>query len=99
MGKDVDGACCDACRQFGDQSAVPEAPPVPELRATHERVIIRVMERGGEPTDYRPTGPEVRIGRVQGNDIVLPKGNVSKRASAIVFEDDKVIVVDLKSSC
>ncbi len=42
--------------------------------------------------------PEVTIGRVQGNDIVLPKGNVSKRHARIVLKDGKFIIVDLKST-
>lgn len=42
--------------------------------------------------------PEVTIGRVPGNDVVLPKGNVSKRHSRIVLRDNRFIVVDLKST-
>src|SRR6188472_755365 len=42
--------------------------------------------------------PEVTIGRVPGNDVVLPKGNVSKRHSRIVLKDNRFIVVDLKST-
>src|SRR5512143_1042359 len=42
--------------------------------------------------------PEVTSGRVQGNDIILPKGNVSKRHSRIVLKDGKFIIVDLKST-
>src|SRR5205085_10174571 len=32
------------------------------------------------------------------NDIILPKGNVSKRHSRIVLKDGKFIIVDLKST-
>jgi pilus assembly protein CpaF len=35
---------------------------------------------------------------VPGNDVVLPKGNVSKRHSRIVLKDNRFIVVDLKST-
>src|SRR5690606_11302813 len=42
--------------------------------------------------------PEVTIGRVQGNDVILPKGNVSKRHARIVLKDGKFIIVDLKST-
>jgi len=42
--------------------------------------------------------PEITIGRVNGNDIILPAGNISKRHARIVFKDDKYIVVDLKST-
>src|SRR4029078_13709823 len=38
------------------------------------------------------------MGVVQGNDIILPKGNVSKRHSRIVLKDGRFIIVDLKST-
>ncbi len=41
---------------------------------------------------------EITFGRVQGNDVVLPYGNVSRRHARIVVRDDKVILVDLKST-
>src|SRR5690606_30058422 len=37
-------------------------------------------------------------GRVQGNDIMLPKGNVSKRHARLVFRDGRFIVSDLNST-
>src|SRR5260370_40472761 len=59
---------------------------------------IRVNEKGGEAKGLEFDKPEVTIGRVQGNDISLPKGNVSKRHSRIVLKDGKFIIVDLKST-
>src|SRR5258707_3278218 len=59
---------------------------------------IVVNEKGGEQKRLEFDKPEVTIGRVQGNDVVLPKGNVSKRHSRIVLKDGKFIVVDLKST-
>src|SRR5262245_40038886 len=59
---------------------------------------IVVNEKGGEQKRLEFDKPEVTIGRVQGNDIILPKGNVSKRHSRIVFKDGKFIIVDLKST-
>lgn len=41
---------------------------------------------------------EITIGRVEGNEIVLPEGSVSKRHARIVFRDGKFIVIDLKST-
>src|SRR5262249_41732220 len=55
-------------------------------------------EKGGEQRRMDFDKPEVTIGRVQGNDIILPKGNVSKRHSRIVLKDGKFIIVDLKST-
>src|SRR6516165_7060467 len=59
---------------------------------------IVVNEKGGEQKRLEFDKPEVTIGRVQGNDIVLPKGNVSKRHARIVLKDGKFIIVDLKST-
>jgi pilus assembly protein CpaF len=59
---------------------------------------IVVNEKGGEQKRLEFDKPEVTIGRVQGNDIILPKGNVSKRHSRIVLKDGKFIIVDLKST-
>lgn len=57
-----------------------------------------ITEKGGENRRIVFNKPEVTIGRVQGNDIVLPKGNVSKRHARIVLKDGKFIIVDLKST-
>ncbi len=59
---------------------------------------ILVSEKGGDSKRLEFDKPEVTIGRVQGNDIILPKGNVSKRHSRIVLKDGKFIIVDLKST-
>jgi pilus assembly protein CpaF len=59
---------------------------------------IHIQEKGGEQRRMVFNKPEVTIGRVQGNDIVLPKGNVSKRHARIVLKDGKFIIVDLKST-
>ena len=59
---------------------------------------VIITEKGGEQRRMDFDKPEVTIGRVQGNDIILPKGNVSKRHSRIVLKDGKFIIVDLKST-
>ncbi len=41
---------------------------------------------------------DLTIGRTDNNDIVLPKGNVSKHHARIIVKDDNFIVVDLKST-
>ena len=99
MGKDADGACCESCRLFGDAPAVLEPTPSVPLRAAPEDVRILVQEKGGVVREITPTGPEVLVGRVQGNHVVLPKGNISKRQCRFVFEDGKVIVQDMASTC
>src|SRR6201982_2815806 len=59
---------------------------------------VVITEKGGEQRRLDFDKSEVTIGRVQGNDIILPKGNVSKRHSRIVLKDGKFIIVDLKST-
>ncbi|RZO60022.1 MAG: FHA domain-containing protein, partial [Sandaracinaceae bacterium] len=59
---------------------------------------VVITEKGGAQRRLDFDKNEVTIGRVQGNDIILPKGNVSKRHSRIVLKDNRFIVVDLKST-
>jgi pilus assembly protein CpaF len=59
---------------------------------------VVITEKGGAQRTLDFDKNEVTIGRVQGNDIILPKGNVSKRHSRIVLKDNRFIVVDLKST-
>ncbi|MFT5358717.1 MAG: pilus assembly protein CpaF, partial [Polyangiales bacterium] len=59
---------------------------------------VVITEKSGGQRRMEFDKNEVTIGRVQGNDIILPKGNVSKRHSRIVLKDNRFIVVDLKST-
>jgi pilus assembly protein CpaF len=61
-------------------------------------VILTLTEKGGEPRQLSFEKNEVTVGRVQGNDIVLPKGNVSKRHCRIYIQDGHFSVEDLKST-
>ncbi len=61
-------------------------------------IAINMTEKGGEQRRLEFDRDEVTIGRVQGNDIVLAKGNVSKRHARIVNKEGKLVVVDLKST-
>lgn len=63
-----------------------------------EMYSIVIQEKNGPRRVETFDQNEVTIGRVQGNDIVLPKGNISKRHSRIVLRDGKFIIVDLKST-
>ncbi|HJK98748.1 MAG TPA: FHA domain-containing protein, partial [Polyangiaceae bacterium LLY-WYZ-14_1] len=64
----------------------------------HAVFTVVIHERGGAERRLHFDKGEVTVGRVQGNDVILPKGNVSKRHSRIVFKDDRFVVVDLKST-
>src|SRR5256886_8748324 len=48
---------------------------------------IIIQEKGGEQPRMVFNKPEVTIGRLQGNDIVLSKCNRSKRHAQIVLKD------------
>ncbi|MDP3277091.1 MAG: ATPase, T2SS/T4P/T4SS family [Deltaproteobacteria bacterium] len=57
-----------------------------------------ITEKGGPSKELDFDKDEVTIGRVPGNDIVLPGNNVSKRHSRVVRQDGRYFVVDLKST-
>lgn len=97
MGKDVD-PCCETCKLFGDEAAFP-AIDTPPLRAMHTDVRILVLQHGLELATVRPAGVVVNVGRVPGNDVVLPSGTISKRQCVITFRDGDVIVEDRRSTC
>jgi hypothetical protein len=59
---------------------------------------IVISEKGGAERREAFQQPELSIGRVQGNDLMLAKGNVSKRHARLVFRDGRFIVTDLNST-
>ena len=59
---------------------------------------VTLMERGGESRRLTFDKGEIVVGRVQGNDIILSKGNVSKRHCRIAVKDGRVVAVDLEST-
>lgn len=61
-------------------------------------LTITVSEKGGQQSTFEFTKPEITIGRMKGNDIVLPKGNVSKRHSRIIIGDSQFSIMDLGST-
>jgi pilus assembly protein CpaF len=68
------------------------------LRAGPQMFQISINEKGGQPRSMDFDKAEITVGRVQGNDIVLPKGNISKRHSRLVVKDGKFIIMDLQST-
>src|SRR3989440_3466184 len=61
-------------------------------------LAIVISEKGGAERREIFEKHEINVGRVQGNDLMLPKGNVSKRHARLLFRDGRVIVTDLKST-
>jgi pilus assembly protein CpaF len=62
-------------------------------------IKLTLQEKNGEPKLLTFDKDEITIGRVSGNDIVLAKGNVSKRHSRFTVKSPgQVEVADLKST-
>jgi pilus assembly protein CpaF len=61
-------------------------------------IKLTITEKGGEPKALSFDKDDVSIGRVSGNDIVLPKGNVSKRHSRLSLRNGQIEIADLKST-
>src|SRR5271154_5954333 len=59
---------------------------------------IIISEKGGAERRETLDKNEINVGRVQGNDLMLPKGNVSKHHARLLFRDGRFIVTDLKST-
>jgi pilus assembly protein CpaF len=61
-------------------------------------IKLTITEKGGETKALSFDQHEVTIGRVQGNDIVLAKGNISKRHTKIESSGGRMTVSDMKST-
>ena len=61
-------------------------------------LTVSISEKGGKPLVREFEQTEVNIGRVRGNDIVLPKSNVSKHHLRILHTAAGVSVEDTKST-
>ncbi len=61
-------------------------------------VVVTITEKGGGSRVENFDKSEISIGRIQGNDIVLPKSNISKRHARLVVNDGAVVVIDSKST-
>src|SRR5262245_18641245 len=72
------------------------ASPTQSSKATAFSIVIH--EKGGTERREVFETSEVSVGRVQGNHIVLPKGNVSKRHARLLYRDGRFIVTDLNST-
>ena len=59
---------------------------------------VILTEKGGPTQRLDFECEEITIGRVDENDICLPKGNISKKHTKIVVKDGKIIVLDFKST-
>jgi pilus assembly protein CpaF len=60
--------------------------------------LITLSEKTGGTEQLEFEKNKITIGRLDANDIVLAKGNVSKYHTQIVLKDGKFVVVDMKST-
>lgn len=61
-------------------------------------LTLFATSRGGEQTTHHVVGDRFTIGRVRGNDVVLPKSNVSKRHVYLTIQDGQVFARDSGST-
>lgn len=61
-------------------------------------LIVTISEKGGQQSQYDFNSGSITIGRMKGNDVVLPKGNVSKKHSRISVVDGQIFIADMKST-
>ncbi|RME27395.1 MAG: FHA domain-containing protein, partial [Deltaproteobacteria bacterium] len=61
-------------------------------------LIVSVSEKGGAFKSKSFQKDEITIGRISGNDIILPRSNISKQHARLVARDGRVVVVDLQST-
>lgn len=70
----------------------------PTSEAQEPAYTIVITEKGGAERREVFSLTELSVGRVQGNDLLLPKGNVSKRHARLLYRDGRFIVADLNST-
>lgn len=61
-------------------------------------LTILLEERGGKQKTVTTDSDDVTIGRVAGNDVVLPRKNISKHHCRIMKRDGLLMIVDLDST-
>jgi pilus assembly protein CpaF len=59
---------------------------------------VVITDEGGVERTLDFSKPELTVGRVQGNDIVLSKRNVSKQHARLTLKGEQAVVVDLNST-
>lgn len=59
---------------------------------------VTIRERSGQVYTFHFDKPEILIGRVKGNDVILPKQNISKRHALIRSEGATFVVEDFGST-
>lgn len=63
-----------------------------------DMVAVVITDEAGARRTLDFSKPELTVGRVQGNDIVLSKRNVSKQHARLTLKGEQAVVVDLNST-
>jgi len=80
-------------------NSAPSGGRLPKVLSKDGRMFaIIISEKGGAERKEQFDKNEINVGRVQGNDLMLPKGNVSKHHARLLYRDGRFIVTDLKST-
>lgn len=87
--------CCRACERWAEHEAEAIARELLEA----PRGLLLVVRGTDQTVEISAARPVIRAGRVQGNDIVIPKDNVSRRQMQFIFDGGAVYAEDLGSSC
>ena len=85
---------------YGERERAPHRTTViaPTSTAKAPAFAVIVHEKGGSERRETFQSDELTVGRVQGNELMLPKGNVSKRHARLLYRDGRFIVTDLNST-
>jgi len=59
---------------------------------------VTIREKSGQVYTFHFDKPEIMIGRVKGNDVILPKQNISKRHSLVRVQSERFVIEDLGST-
>ncbi len=59
---------------------------------------VTIREKSGQVYTFHFDKPEIMVGRVKGNDVILPKQNISKRHALVRVHGARFIVEDLGST-
>lgn len=76
----------------------PRIDAMAPMQLTKPSFTIVVSEKGGAERRENFSTFELGIGRVQGNDLTLVKGNVSKQHARISYREGLFVVTDLNST-
>jgi len=61
-------------------------------------IRLTITERGGAPKQFTFPKDDITIGRSQGNDVILPRNNISKRHTRVLRHGGALVVRDLEST-